>query len=146
MILDEIKALNGNLSYLESADISKSLSDNLREVGNPHYDKTEDLFNGLTICVDDTWGNQIEIVNYEFDGKNYKGTIRYKIYDHFGLDTKDVNAFKRIPVLEKKWAKYGWIPGFASWFVLQRYENCEEKYKPYVTYITIEEDFEGSID
>ena len=33
--------------------------------------------------------------------KNYKGTIRYKIYDHFGLDTKDVNAFKRIPVLEK---------------------------------------------
>lgn len=101
MILDEIKALNGNLSYLESADISKSLSDNLREVGNPHYDKTEDLFNGLTICVDDTWGNQIEIVNYEFDGKNYKGTIRYKIYDHFGLDTKDVNAFKRIPVLEK---------------------------------------------
>lgn len=146
MILDEIKALNGNLSYLESADISKSLSDNLREVGNPHYDKTEDLFNGLTICVDDTWGNQIEIVNYEFDGKNYKGTIRYKIYDHFGLDTKDVNAFKIIPVLEKKWAKYGWIPGFASWFVLQRYENCEEKYKPYVTYITIEEDFEGSID
>ena len=90
--------------------------------------------------------HEIEIVNYEFDGKNYKGTIRYKIYDHFGLDTKDVNAFKRIPVLEKKWAKYGWIPGFASWFVLQRYENCEEKYKPYVTYITIEEDFEGSID
>lgn len=146
MILDEIKALNGNLSYLESADMDSPFIKSLRGVGNPHYDRVEDLFNGLTICIDDTWGNQIEIVNYEFDGKNYKGTIRYKIYDHFGLDTDDVNAFKRIPVLEKNWVKYEWIPGFASWFVLQRYENCEEKYKPYVTYITIEEDFEGSID
>ena len=78
--------------------------------------------------------------------KYYKGTIRYKIYDHFGLDTDDVNAYKRIPFIEKNLLKHEWIPGFSSWFVLQRYENCQEKYKPYVTYITIEEDFEGSID
>ena len=46
--------------------------------------------NGLKIALNGIWGYDMEVVEYEFDGVNYSGTIRYTIFEHFGLDEGDI--------------------------------------------------------
>ncbi|MBE6579772.1 MAG: DUF3289 family protein [Ruminococcaceae bacterium] len=81
----------------------------------------------------------VDVVEYEFDGINYSGTIRYTIFDHFGLDEGDITESSTTSEL------LGYTAQFGSWFVLQRYENCNSQYKPFVTYIVFEQTFSGSI-
>lgn len=132
LIVDTLKKYNGNIMGL--AYSRKALHKGIEDIGYPHYDTIYDLFHGLTICIDDTHGNKIEITDYHTNGNEFWGTIRYTIYDHFGLDENDVK-------------KYGWVPGFgfASWYTLQHYNGCEKQYKPFVTYVVIEEEFRGDV-
>ena len=95
-IIEELRLSNGNLNSLqffqpptEEYDSSQFLID-MKNIGNPRYNTTDDLRNGLTLCINDTWGNRIEIKNYKYDGKRFSGTIHYTVYDHFGLDPEDM--------------------------------------------------------
>ena len=90
-------------------------------------------------------GNNITITDYKFDGKKFSGKIHYTIYDHFGLDPKDMEKSKPLPILN--FIKYNFKDeaGFASWFILQHYEIFEMAYKPFVTYIEFDESFEGTV-
>ena len=81
----------------------------------------------------------MEIIEYEFDGINYSGTIQYTLFDHFGLDELDITESSNVSDF------LGYTAEFGSWFVLQRYVNCNSKYKPFITYIVFTQPFSGRI-
>jgi hypothetical protein len=107
----------------------------------PTFNTNADLLNGLTITIHDTWGNYIDLLDYQFDGTTFSGTLRITIYDHFGLDDEDVtlgyDGLKQTLVSN--------YPGFQAWYVLQRYVGCGGKYKPFITYIETDIEFSGTI-
>ena len=62
-------------------------------VDEPVYD---DAFSGLGICVDGLYGNEIELISYYFDGTNYEYTLKFTLYDIYGLDSADIEANKMV--------------------------------------------------
>ncbi len=131
------KYLNRSHGDLKALDSDVGFKNDLEEIKGPKFNTRSDLLNGLTICLNDTWGYTIDIADYQLDGRRYSGTIRYTVYDHFGLDEYDISG--------KNWYK-GMTSPFAAWYVLQHYKGCEGKYKPFVTYMEFEVPFSGSID
>ena len=112
---------------------SKVLSLGDRPVFNRNPD---DIFNGLTLTIDDTWANTVEVNDYYFDGENYSGTMKITIIDEFGLGLDDIND-KKI---------FGNFEEFRALFMLQHYEGFNGAYKPFNTVIELEYPFEGSIN
>jgi len=107
------------------------------EVYSPNY--TEPL-SGLGICVDSLYGNRFEMISYKFDGKNYEYTLRFTFYDIFGLDIEDITDKGLL------FAKFGYIQGFRSWYILQHYDLYGGAYQPYFSYMTFERTIKGSIE
>lgn len=79
------------------------------------------LFNGMTLSINGLWGNNIQVLDFQSDGNHYSGTLRFTLYDHFGLDQPDVEN-----------PKYVALAGFRAWFVLQHYDKFGGKYQPYI--------------
>jgi uncharacterized protein (TIGR03034 family) len=136
-IINYLKRNNGS-PYNATSD--NTINDNLIPI-SPQYSTKEDVSNGLTICINDTWGNYIDIEDYHFDGLTFSGKLKYTIYDHFGLDDLDIVG-ENYP--GSKWL-VGYSRGFASWYVLQHYKNCGGRFKPFITYIEMEIPFSGSL-
>lgn len=61
-----------------------------KNCNRPIFHETSDITGGLTICVNDTWGNTVEVTDYTFDGEHFSGNLHFCIYDNFGLDKPDV--------------------------------------------------------
>ena len=139
IINDWIKDNNGNISGLEYNASNRSssvmVSNMTNNVKPPTY---EDKFSGLGICVDGTYGNQFEITSYKFDGVNYEYTIKYTIYDIFGLDENDISNEDRL-------MDFGIFAGFRAWYILQHYDEYGGNYKPFITYIEFEETIQENI-
>jgi uncharacterized protein (TIGR03034 family) len=139
IINDWIKNNNGDIKDLaydiENRDNTIMVKNMKDCVDPPTYD---DIWGGLGICVDGTYGNQIDITSYKFDGVNYEYTVKYTIYDIFGLDNDDISHPDRL-------MQFGLIQGFRSWYILQHWDAYNFKYKPYITYIEFEETIKGSI-
>ena len=128
-------ALNcGDLSALTS---DKNFEDKMEIIHTPKFNTRGDLLGGLTICLNDTWGYTIDIADYRLEGTRYTGTLRYTLYDHFGLDESDLTG--------DNWYKGAFAP-FAAWYVLQHYTGCEGSYQPFVTCMEFEVPFGGSIN
>ena len=106
----------------------RKLNDN--KVNEPSFDTLQDKINGLTICLDSLWGNQIEIKAFAVNGNAYSGILSFKFYDHFGLNEEDVT-------------KYGNIEGFRAWYILQHNKKFNGSYKPFITEIDFEVPFSG---
>ena len=102
----------------------------------PVYD---DKLSGLGFCVDSLYGNRIEVSSYEFDGRKYKYTLHFVMYDIFGLDKNDIEQ-RRIAFMP-----FGVLAGFRSWYILQHYDKYNKKYKPYISYMEFDRTFEGEI-
>lgn len=85
------------------------------------------------------YGNRIEVSSYEFDGRKYKYTLHFVMYDIFGLDEKDIEQ-RRIAFMP-----FGVLAGFRSWYILQHYDKYNKKYKPYISYMEFDRTFEGEI-
>lgn len=63
----------GDLAALKSdLDFEKDMY----KIDGPNFNTGPDLFGGLTICLNGTWGYTVDIADYKFDGKNYSGTLR----------------------------------------------------------------------
>ncbi len=139
IINDWIKNHNGDikdLSYdIENRDNTIMVKNMKDRVDPPTYD---DIWGGLGICVDGTYGNQIYITSYKFDGVNYEYTVKYTIYDIFGLDNDDISHPDRL-------MQFGLMQGFRAWYIIQHWDAYNFKYKPYITYIEFEETIKGSI-
>ena len=116
---------------IESFKNTTSFESDMYSVPRINFSTLGDMFNGLEITLHDTWGYTVEMVEFTSDGIGYNGTLKYTIYDHFGLDDEDV----------KKFFAYD---GFVAWYTLQHYKGANGKYKPFVTYVELEEAIKGS--
>ena len=135
LILQSIRSHNG--------DITKVPFDIAVQSGHEYLDRPQftteaDLYNGLKICINDTWGRYIEIKNYSFDGSAFSGTLKYTFYDHFGLDDEDIPYYMdwEIPFVSNR---------FAAWYILQHYKGQNGASKPFVTYFEAEVPFSGTL-
>ena len=124
-----IASNNGNVSMLEQTSSSHNA---LSEIRPPVIDDNGNIFAGLKICVNDLWGAKIEVTSYEVNGSNYSCTLRYVYYDHFGLDSHDVE-------------KYGYASAFRSWYILQHNQEYNGAYRPFLTWIEFDVSLAGSI-
>ena len=113
-----------------SNPLVKALDDN--NIFEPVYNTISDKTNGLTICIDSLWGNKIEVISFYISGNTYSCTLRYTLYDHFGLDQDDVE-------------KYGFAQGFCSWYILQNYSEYNKAYMPFLTLIEFYEEITGTL-
>ena len=134
-LIRELKANGGDLkSLIYTKGAPTPLYNYINANANrPYYNTISDKINGLTITIDDTWGNTISISDYSIKNNHFKGTLHFYIYDHFGLDQPDV---------EKIYVK---LAGFRAWYVLQHYKEFNRKFKPYVTDIKFDIPFEGDL-
>lgn len=80
-----------------------------------------------------------------FEGEIKLPTLKYTLYDHFGLNELDIDYSKTL--IDKFgvqiYAKD--LTLFRSWYLLQHNENYNGEYKPFVTVIEFERPFSGSI-
>jgi uncharacterized protein (TIGR03034 family) len=133
-VISRISNTGGNIYSLEQSEDNKSFYDWIQKnTYRPVFHDVSDIIGGLTICVNDTWGNTIQVNDYDFDGKYFSGTLHFCIYDHFGLDLPDV---------EKRYVD---LAGFRSWYVLQHYDKLYGKYIPFVSVMEFDVPFEGQI-
>ena len=137
-VIRRLRKCGGNIYDLEHTELSKKTGKSIynwvqKNCINPKFKEVEDIFVGLKICVNDTWGNTIEVKDYSFDGKHFSGTLHFCIYDHFGLDKPDV---------EKDYVKY---KGFRAWYILQHYDRIKGSYRPFITLMEFDVPFEGNV-
>jgi uncharacterized protein (TIGR03034 family) len=137
-LIKELVKNNGNLSALKYNENTKETNTFYKYIQKkavyPVFHSKKDIIGGLTITINDTWGNSIEVKDYSVETNRFKGNLHFRIYDHFGLDQPDV---------EKKYVN---LAGFRAWFMLQHYNQYKGKYKPFKTIIEIDVPFEGELD
>ena len=129
IIKNQLAFNGGNLGALDYATLKNKIGNLTR----PSFSTWYDRIHGLTITINDTWGNNVQVINYKVSGTKFSGTLRFNIYDHFGLDQPDVEKI------------YGDLAGFRAWFTLQHYQGFKGQYKPFVTEIYFDIPFEGNI-
>jgi hypothetical protein len=93
-----------------------------------------DVFEGSGITVNDVWGYRITVKEYVLNNKQYSGILKFQLDDHFGLDKSDVRKLKT-----------GIDNGIRAWFILQHYEKYTGKCKPFMTRISFEVKFSGTV-
>ena len=139
---DYLKSNNGNIYPIKydknDRDSSKMVQKMRDNVYLPEYN---DYFSGLGICVHGLFGGRVGVTSYEFDGKNYKYTLHFTLYDVFGLDDSDItDSYDDIGV-----AQFGMLFAFRAWYILQHYDKYNGAYKPFITYAEFDRTFEGAI-
>lgn len=105
-------------------------------VSRPAYNDEADLVNGLTICLNDTWGYYLTVTEFYTTETSYSIKIKFYIYDHFGLDDPDISGDNENRLL---------ISLFPAWYVLQHYTGCNNAHQPFITEIVFEKSFSGTI-
>ena len=137
-VIRRLKNNGGNIYDLEFTEEGNKSGKSIynwaqQNVSYPRFHENSDIIHGLTICVNDTWGNTVEVKDYNFDGEHFSGTLHFCIYDHFGLDQPDV---------EKTYVN---LAGFRAWYVLQHYDYFNGSFVPFVTLMEFDVPFESDI-
>lgn len=132
--ISESSGILSKLEYIASNRANSLIRKKFAEKGilQPVYNDTLDNIYGLRICINGLWGNKIEVVSYERNGYNYTCTLRFTLYDHFGLNAMDV-------------VKYGNQLGFRSWYILQHYQYDGRKAEPFLDLCTFDINVSGTI-
>ena len=99
-----------------------------------NYSGIDDMLGGLEFTIPGWSERKVDVLslNIEADG-SYSGTLRFIFKDNFGLNDPDVEQY----------GKYH--DGFKSWFILQHYDEYNEKYKPFKTVVKIDYPISGKI-
>ena len=105
----------------------------------PNFSTKQDSLMGLRVLINDIWGYDIEIEKYQITGNTISGKLKIIFFDHFGLDDNDIKKFGN--------SLNG--DGFKAWYFLQHYKGYtqidsdgREYYAPFITQITVYEEFE----
>ncbi|MEY9870437.1 uncharacterized protein (TIGR03034 family) [Peribacillus sp. B2I2] len=134
-LVDELKKNGGNLAALQFDKSTKDTDKFYQYIQDnavyPTFSTWGDRTGGLTISVNDTWGNTVSVKDFSVENNHFKGVMHVRLYDHFGLDQPDV---------EKEYVN---LAGFRAWFVLQHYDDYDGEYKPFVTLMEMDIPFEG---
>lgn len=128
----DISGIKYNITNRKNCIMPSKMRNN--NVLPPVYD---DKLGGLGICVDGIYGSRTEITSYNFDGVNYSYTIKYTLYDIFGLDQKDMEDPDRY--------NYDKIKGFRCWYILQHLDFYDGRYQPFITYMQFQETVKGKL-
>ncbi len=139
-LIDCLSAYNGDiksLEYTESAREESPMVIWLNGIALPYYGSPkdldfEDVFKGLTFCIHGWWGAKVEVTSFKKESNNYSGTLKFTLYDHFGLDSTDARS-------------YSLFNGFKAWYILQHNKEYNGAHKPFVTIIELEESFSGTL-
>lgn len=111
-LCSELSSNNGNINqiaFLSNGEINST---------SVKFNTHRDLVNGMTISVDSTMAFRIYVDNYKLNSVNtFSCRLRINVFDHYGLDWKDVQKFKNKHT------------GFSSWYILQHVRG----YKPFLT-------------
>ncbi|TDL60837.1 DUF3289 family protein [Rhodococcus qingshengii] len=136
-LVDELKKNGGNLAALrfdKSTLATNTFYQNIQDNASyPTFSSWGDRIGGLTITVNDTWGNTISVKDFSVENNHFEGVMHVRLYDHFGLDQPDV---------EKMYVN---LAGFRAWFVLQHHEDYDGEYKPFVSLMEMDIPFEGEL-
>ncbi|MGP4038696.1 DUF3289 family protein [Gracilibacillus sp. D59] len=137
-LVDELEKNGGNLAALQfdksTKDTNKFYQYIQDNASYPTFSSWDDRLGGLTITVNDTWGNTISVKDFSVDNNHFEGVMHVRLYDHFGLDQPDV---------EKMYVN---LAGFRAWFVLQHHEDYDGEYKPFITLMEMDIPFEGDLN
>lgn len=117
------KAFKENIDWDEKcypADRKGELRKAISSGKLPKFDRFQDIFNGMSITVHDTWATEITLKSLRIENDRYHAALHYKMQDHFGLDTLDISK-----------SKFKQFHFFRLWFVLQRYNKFG--FKPFMT-------------
>lgn len=121
-------------------------NDNNTDVHQPSYGYNNGL-PGLAMCLNGLYGNKFEIESYTLTQSGYSGTIKFRFYDHFGLDTLDLTANKldSIDGIPAGSLSAGAVPAFRQWYILQHWDDLDATVqpKPFVTIIEFSVPFSG---
>lgn len=137
-ITDLLSEYNGDiykLRYTASTRTNNPLVQKMRanNINQPVFNTATDKIKGLTFCVNGLWGNEIIVKSYTCNGSSYSGTLTFTLYDHFGLNEPDIE-------------KYGGIhEGFRDWYILQHFKDYNGAYKPFVSKMSFDVSFSGTI-
>ncbi|SHO58052.1 type VI secretion system tube protein TssD [Vibrio quintilis] len=129
---------NGTLDS-DIVQISSQYMQSSKGVSLPHFnDKNpKDLLNGTVLTVHGIWSMQVYATKLEYKGKEIRGELQYKIQDHFGLDTEDINHPDLVDedsnLIHSVPKKFEMLEGFRSWYLLQHYKPYD--YQPFITTI-----------
>lgn len=134
MLKEKIQKSGGDLSQVEDKQVYFGTEAGYRSshpYGHPAFPYSRDmnLFKGLTIAINDVWSYRVSLISFKQTGKAYKARYEVVLFDHFGLDYPDMEKF------------YSYGAGFRAWFVLQHMRG----YKPFLTKVKFEKEFEGNI-
>lgn len=136
-VISELIINSGNLTSLKFNESTKATNPIYSYIQQnakyPVFNNWADTLGGLTVTVNDTWGNYVEVRDYSVENNKFQGTLRFTIYDHFGLDLEDV---KKVFVN---------LAGFRAWFVLQHYNKYNGKYRPFATIMEFDIPIEGNL-
>jgi uncharacterized protein (TIGR03034 family) len=132
---ERLNVYEGNIKAMEFD--MKTASDNAyyRKMQKLPHLVLPDTFDGLGITVNDVWGYKITVTSYTLNGKNYSGTMRFQLDDHFGLDKNDTTGFFK-----------GSNNGIKAWYILQHYKKYAGKCKPFITRIYFDINISGAIE
>ena len=95
------------------------------------YEPAYNDYSVLMFCLNSLWGNMIEITSYNKTDNEYTGTLKFTLYDHFGLDLNDITDYP--------------FDGFKAWYVLQHSKAFKGEYQPFITIMEIEIAFSGTL-
>ena len=103
-----------------------------------HFSSYMDKITGLGITIHQVWSAKAELLYFRVDdsGNEWRATLQYTFYDHFGLDWEDIKKHGN-----DIFPKYHTGNSFKAWYILQHYRTA----KPFITEITTSVNVHGSI-
>jgi len=130
VLLDYLGQNNGNFAGVRNTNSSVRRT---LDYTRPRFNDISDNFNGLRITINDTWGNNIELLEFNQNGRDIEIRVLVTIYDHFGLDSDDTRFVEGILA-----STIGNGDGFAAWYVLQHYSGTSNRHNPFISYFSRE--------
>jgi uncharacterized protein (TIGR03034 family) len=123
---------NGTLPSDIKSDVSQYMQSPKGET-LPKFDQLSmDLFKGMVITVHDIWSMRVYVEQLEYKGSQVRGVFKYKVQDHFGLDTNDINH----DLSDDLFKQFEQLDGFRSWYLLQHFEGYG--FTPFITKMDFE--------
>lgn len=88
-----------------------------------------DKVGGLGITIHQVWSIKAELIDFSIsDSGRWSATLKYTLYDHFGLDLEDIKKHGN-----DTFPSEGTGLGFCSWYILQHYRKA----KPFITEVNV---------
>lgn len=81
-VIFRLKNNKGNIYDLEYYEENNASGQSIyswvqKNCNRPIFHEMSDITGGLTICVNDTWGNTVEVTDYTFDGEHFSGNRHF---------------------------------------------------------------------